>query len=147
MQSYSSKQEICGTCDHWRGERTLDECQFVYVMPDAKGVCALSNKIYEHAKTCEEQAGVKWKHDLSNRSHLEEVNCWEYTGCGFEEGGPNAARHGVCSAYPSHGRLCTALEDTQCQLGHNSINNRLPMPRKRNCLQCGFFNNALSHAD
>lgn len=147
MKTYTPERKICGTCDHWCGVRTRDECQFVYVASDAKGACAMSGKVYAHDAVCKEREKAKWQRDRSNRPYLEEVNCWEYMECGFEEGGENAARHGVCPAYPDHGRLCAALERTKCQLTHNAIKGCLPLPRERHCLQCGFYNNVLAHAD
>lgn len=112
-----------------------------------KGVCTINGHTYAHASACEEYAGAKWERDDSQYSYLEEINCWEYTDCGFEEGGRNAATQGVCHAYPNHGRLCTALESTQCQLGHNSPKGGLALLGRRNCQQCGFFNNVLSATD
>lgn len=144
MQSYSSTQQICGTCNHWRGDRAMDECQFVYVDPDTVGLCAISNTIHTPGRAC--AGALQWERDSHNRPHGE-ANCWEYTACGFEQGGPNALKHGTCPAYPNHGRSCTALAETKCQLGHNAATGRLPIPRERNCRQCAFFNNVLSLAD
>lgn len=148
MQTYSSEQEICATCAHWNGERTHDESRFVYVMSDkdVKGVCTLNGHAYAHSSACDEYAGAKWTCDQDRQPCHEEINCWEYMDCGFEEGGRNAATHGTCPAYPHHGRLCASLEATHCQMAHNGSRGSL-LPGRRNCQQCNFYNNVLAAAN
>jgi len=83
---------------------------------------------------------------MSDLFNLHEVNCWEYTGCGFDEGGINAARHGTCAAYPDHGRTCPAIRQTKCHLGGSGVAGGLPMPDVRDCRQCGFYLDVLAAA-
>lgn len=143
MEMHTPDAEICGTCNHWSGARVLDELQYVYFAPGAKGICALSGDAHLHDTPCKALDGARWQRDISNRPWLAVVNCWEYTGCGLEKGGKNAATHGICPAYPDHGRTCATLAKTLCHIEHNVVKGGLPIPRERNCAQCGFNNNVL----
>ncbi len=73
-----------------------------------------------------------------------ELNCWESTRCGFEEGGENALKHGVCPAYPDMGRECTSLQTTQCRLRSSEIAGTFPLRNKRDCHKCRFYHHLLS---
>lgn len=59
------------------------------------------------------------------------LSCWEFMSCGFEEGGANAALHGVCPAYPNHGRSCVALPRTMCNLINNELAGAFPLQNDR----------------
>lgn len=141
---YFSVQKVCGTCNSWKGSRMFDEAQFVCCPKNVSGNCISTRNVSAPDSTCPEW--TKWENDWSNRTYLKDVNCWEYTGCGFEEGGQNAARHGVCSAFPDHGRLCASLENTKCHLGCREGWGVLLISRNRTCNQCPFYQNFLAPA-
>lgn len=71
------------------------------------------------------------------------INCWEYTGCGFEKGGKNAAAQGTCPAYPNRGNMCLSLENTKCHLACAN----LPTTKWGVCKQCNFYRDILSKVD
>lgn len=91
------------------------------------------------ANTCHHW--YQWELSLDEQTHpAANINCWEYTGCGFEKGGENAATQGVCPAYPNRGKMCLSLENTKCHLTCSN----LPTTKWGVCAQCSFYRDILS---
>jgi hypothetical protein len=74
------------------------------------------------------------------------MNCWEYTGCGYEPGGANAAEGEVCPASvyapfdgknngKNGGRYCWQVVNALCRSSfwNPGISGRL------DCVNCGFY--------
>jgi len=51
MQYYSG-QEICSTCNSWKGQRVFDEGQFICSLNDATASCARSGSESDPEATC-----------------------------------------------------------------------------------------------
>lgn len=139
---YFSGQQLCATCHHWRGPRMHDEGQFICCPRNVTGACTVTNRLVAPDSSC--NGWGNWEHEWSGRAYLEQVNCWEYTACGFEEGGHNAAIHGVCPAFPLHGRNCASLENTKCYVLSKGDACAMPMSKELVCLQCAFLRNILA---
>lgn len=63
------------------------------------------------------------------------IKCWEFMGCGREEGGKNEKRLGICPAYPNNGRFCWCIAGTLCD---GKINGTFAV-KKQHCIDCEFF--------
>lgn len=74
------------------------------------------------------------------------LNCWEYMGCGREEGGKHAAEMGVCAAAKElgaqgihggekGGRCCWAISGTLC----GNITQGTFAKKIANCMNCDFY--------
>jgi len=77
-------------------------------------------------------------------------NCWEFTGCGKEPGGPNVEHEGECPTASrvsmnginhgmNGGRYCWRVPSTLCPAHGGSIVPNWADKMKR-CLVCDFFN-------
>lgn len=91
----------------------------------------------------------EWSLILHNRSRgpvAHRKNCWEFMGCGKEEGGRRAKRHGACPAstetrlHAIHGgtnagRACWAIEGTLCtSVGPDALEKKKDL-----CQSCSFY--------
>lgn len=121
-----------------------DEGQFICCPRDVTGACTMTSGLVVPDATC--HRWVNWAHEWAGRPYLDQVNCWEYTACGFEEGGQNAAIHGICPAFPHQGRNCASLENTKCYVLSKGDACSLPMKKELVCLQCTFHRNILAPA-
>ena len=63
------------------------------------------------------------------------LNCWEFKKCGRQAGGANAAKLGVCPAYPNHGRQCAEIAGTLCG---GKVQGSFAS-KAANCMKCDFF--------
>jgi len=63
------------------------------------------------------------------------MNCWEWKLCGREAGGRNAAKNGVCPAYPDHGKHCARVAGTLCE---EKVQGTYAA-KLANCMRCGFY--------
>jgi hypothetical protein len=63
------------------------------------------------------------------------MNCWEFKKCGREAGGVKAEQHGVCPAYPHHGKRCAQVVGTLCG---GKVQGIFAM-KLLNCIECDFF--------
>lgn len=96
------------------------------------------------AKTDINCHGHQWELSLDQpKQPAATPNCWEYTGCGFEKGGKNAAAHGVCPASPHRGNVCLSLENTKCHLTCAG----LPTTKWGVCAQCNYYRDILAKQD
>lgn len=77
---------------------------------------------------------------------MKKQNCWEYTNCGRQPGGPRVAEMGVCRASTysdmdsinggkNGGRSCWALAGTFCQ---SQAQGTFAM-KIANCIRCDFY--------
>lgn len=73
-------------------------------------------------------------------------NCWEFMGCGRQEGGNRATEYGVCPVYTARnfngthggrnaGRVCWVVAGTLCG---GRIQGTFA-EKERNCLLCEFY--------
>lgn len=63
------------------------------------------------------------------------MNCWEFKKCGREAGGSNAAKLGVCPAYPDHGQDCARTTGTLC----GGVVQGTFASKLANCMECAFY--------
>jgi hypothetical protein len=64
------------------------------------------------------------------------MNCWEHKKCGREKGGHKAEDHGICPAYPDHGRHCARIAGTMCG---GKVQGTFAV-KLHNCMQCEYYN-------
>lgn len=64
------------------------------------------------------------------------MNCWEFKDCGRQKGGHSVDEHGVCPAYPGHGRHCARIAGTLC---NGKVQGVFAM-KLHDCLVCNFYN-------
>lgn len=63
------------------------------------------------------------------------MKCWEYKGCGREEGGVKAVELGVCPAYPNGGDNCWMVAGTLCG---GQVQGTFA-EKMGNCRKCEFY--------
>ena len=77
---------------------------------------------------------------------MKKMNCWEYTKCGYELGGANSLKHGVCPCAmearlngahhgKSAGRACWVVPKTFC----NGARQGTFADKYGMCVKCGFY--------
>jgi hypothetical protein len=77
-------------------------------------------------------SGVIW---LIKHCEREWMNCWEWKMCGRETGGKNVPEHGVCPAYPDHGKHCARITGTFCD---GKVQGTYAI-KITDCKICGFY--------
>lgn len=129
MEMFCPDHEICGTCNHWAGVRTFDENRFIHAETEGCGLCTFSGNDFPPDQSC---VAIQWSpwDGWGDVACYREIKCWEYTSCGFEDGGQNAAKLGICPSFYAYGNL-RAYERRMCHLRHKQlfleIQKQLPM--------------------
>jgi hypothetical protein len=63
------------------------------------------------------------------------MNCWEFKGCGREDGGKNVKEMGMCPAYPDNGNTCARIAGTLC----GGVVQGTFALKLANCMKCDYY--------
>ncbi|MBS4098435.1 MAG: hypothetical protein KGZ83_16560 [Sulfuricella sp.] len=120
MEMFCPDHEVCCTCNHWAGVRTVDDNRFVHSVGDVGGLCSFSGNNCLADQSCIVKQWSMWDGwgDITNFST---IKCWEYTSCGFEDGGQNAMKFGTCPTFYLYSEHRPAFERRMCHLRHKQL--------------------------
>ncbi len=139
MLTATPSTRLCCACTYWYGPRTASNDGHVYAMENARGYCQLHGYLDRPpVDYCDDW--IQWSIPRIVPTNQQILNCWEYYSCGYEEGGKNAALHGICPAYPDHGHSCAYLESGTPALVLDGATQKTLCASPANCARCDFFN-------
>lgn len=129
MEMFCPDHEICATCNHWAGVRTIDNDGFVHAVGEVHGLCTFNGGSCPPERRCTASQWSRWD-GWGDSANYSEIKCWEYTCCGFEDGGQNASKLGTCPSFYAYGTLAS-YQRRMCHLRHKQlyteIQRQLPM--------------------